>query len=187
MELLLDAGANAGHRHDLGKGRGHKSIISLMMNKLVNSTKFPPEQQAYLANGRGVEALAKLLHKGKPDESPVEEALTFWSRQNITNADGKESLQILKWYLSGKPYCCGFCGTTKREDGDVTQYLQVCHCKSVAYCGQDCQLSAWKKHKPVCGGALKEDGMAEALVKKSRDKKGGKKGGQKEGKKGGKK
>jgi len=187
MDLLFDAGANAGHRYDCGEGRGHKSIISLMMRRLVSPEWLLPEEQAPLANGRGVEALAKLLHKGKPDESPVEEAFKFWSRQNLTSANGKAGLQILERYLKGEPYCCGFCGTTKRKDVGTNPYLLMCACKSVAYCGLVCQKSAWRAHKKVCGGTLKEDGMAEAIVKKSRDKKGGKKGGQKGGKKGGKK
>ena len=61
----------------------------------------------------------------------------------------------------------------------------MCACKSVAYCCKQHQLDAWRAHKGACGGTLDEEGMAEAIVRKSGGKKGGgKKGG---GKKGGKK
>ena len=55
------------------------------------------------------------------------------------------------------------------EPADGTKNLKVCACKSVAYCGKDCQLADWKRHKKDCGGG--EEG---SLVKKSREKKGGK-------------
>ena len=51
----------------------------------------------------------------------------------------------------------------------------MCACKSVAYCCKQHQLDAGRAHKGSCGSALDEEGMAEAIVRRS----GGKKGGEK--------
>jgi len=167
-----------------GKG---DSIVFTMMFRLAFSSRFSPSEKAALANGRGVEALAKLLHKGKPEVAQVEEALTTWKAPGfVTDADGRAGLELLERYLDGKPYCCDFCSTTKRKDGDSARHLDMCVCKSVTYCGSTCQISAWKEHKKDCGGAACEDAVAEAIVKGKGGKKGGGKKGGKKGKKGGK-
>ena len=59
----------------------------------------------------------------------------------------------------------------------------MCACKSVAHCCKPHQLDSWKAHKGPCEVALDEEWMAEAIVKKSRGRKGGGKKGKK-GKKG---
>ena len=174
MGLLLGAGADASWRSLEGR---RASLVMFVMHWLQSPQLLSPEKQAGLANGRGVEVLAKLLHRGKPEESIVEEALNEF-KQTLT-VDGKAGLFLLQRCLDGKTFCCDFCGTIKRKDGDKTKRLDMCACKSVAYCCKQHQLDAWKAHRGTCGGALDEDGMAKAIVRKS----GGKRGGGEKGKK----
>jgi len=180
MGVLMDTGADGSFRTLGPKGF---TLVAIIMDRLAYPHCHSPSQQADLAYGRGVEVLAKLLYKGKPGETQVEEALADY--KHASTADGKTGLFLLQRYLDGKPFCCDLCGTTKRKDGDVTKRLDMCACKSVAYCCKQHQLDAWRAHKGTCGGALDEEGMAEAIVRKSgRKKGGGKKGGGKKGKRG---
>jgi hypothetical protein len=101
--------------------------------------------------------LIKLLHVGKPDAEVVEETIAYWG----TDPRFPISLRILSDYLRGKPICCDVCEKMSSK-GDKP--LKLCACRTISYCGKECQAVAWKEHKKVCG--LKADGTTEALVKK---------------------
>jgi hypothetical protein len=101
--------------------------------------------------------LVKLLHVGKPDAAVVEEALAICGRDPRFPI----SVNILSDYLRGKPICCDVCEKMSSK-GDKP--LKLCACRTISYCGKECQAVAWKEHKKVCG--LKADGTTEALVKK---------------------
>ena len=186
MDVLLDAGADAG-------GGGKISLVEGLLSRLlfpVQIMNLTPEQQASFVYGRGVQVLAKLLHKGKPDVTVVKAAAAAGRKPHFASlsSDGKAGLQLLERYLNRTPFCCNVCEALKSEaDGGA---LKLCACKSVAYCGGSCQKAAWKAHKKVCGGVPDEkEGMGEegeegeeAIVGKKGKGKGGKKK-----KKGGKK
>jgi hypothetical protein len=101
-------------------------------------------------------ALTKLLHVGKPDASVVEETIQFTPESHCSVSN-----RLLSDYLRGKPICCDVCEKRTSEGGKP---LKLCACRTISYCGKECQAVAWKVHKKVCG--LKADGTTEALVKK---------------------
>jgi hypothetical protein len=103
-------------------------------------------------------ALTKLLHVGKPDASVVEEAIQY-----TTESRSPVSNRLISDYLRGKPFCCDVCEKLTNATGGK---LLVCPCRTIAYCGKECQTIAWKEHKLVCGDKLGANGMTEALVKK---------------------
>jgi hypothetical protein len=113
-------------------------------------------------------ALTKLLHVGKPDASVVEEVIRLFPEIQI---HCPVSIRLLSDYLHGKLICCDVCEKRTSEGGKP---LKLCACRTISYCGKECQAVTWKEHKRVCG--LKADGTTEALVKKREHrKKGGKK------------
>jgi len=186
MDLLLAAGASASFVWPSQKGQRY-SLVLFVTAKLIYSNF--EEKNAAIKDGSIVEALAKLLHKGKPDTALVEEALdkSKQVRKSDVSPGGRVAIQFLENYLAGQPYCCDFCGTTKREDGDKAKYLQTCTCESVAYCGSACQRSAWRAHRGACGGVPDGGGTAAEVggQKKSADEKGNKgRKGRKKGKRG---
>jgi hypothetical protein len=100
--------------------------------------------------------LVRFLHVDKPDSAVVEEAL-----QRNDAIHYPQSHRILSDYLRGKPICCDVCEAIKCADGKP---LKLCACRSISYCGKECQAVAWKEHKQVCG--LKPDGSSDELVMK---------------------
>jgi hypothetical protein len=82
------------------------------------------------------------------------------------------STMILSDYVRGKPICCDVCEKRTCANGKP---LKLCACRTISYCGKECQGKARNEHKLVCG--LKADGTTEVLVKKRdrRKKKGGRK------------
>jgi hypothetical protein len=132
---------------------------SFMNNILSKSVMLEPS----LDSSMNLAALTKLLHVGKPDASVVEETIQF-TRESLNPV----SIRLLSDYLHGKPICCDVCEKRTSEGGKP---LKLCACRTISYCGKDCQAVAWKEHKKVCG--LKADGTTEALVKKREHRKKG--------------
>jgi hypothetical protein len=147
LDLLLRHGATMRTKASETRGESARNNIlsySVLMNPSLDS-------RANLA------ALVKLLHVGKPDASVVEETIQLVTSESIYPVSNR----ILSDYLRGKPICCDVCEKRTRADGKP---LKLCACRTISYCGKECQGRAWKEHKTVCG--LKADGSTEALVKK---------------------
>eukprot|EP01036_Dinobryon_divergens_P024903 gene24903-33394_t len=81
-----------------------------------------------------------------------------WAKKNpgkdVFEFGGAETQEIYDQVASKPPSAaidrtdklvCGYCGKSSAEK------LRLCsQCKSVAYCGTECQKSAWKGHKAFC-------------------------------------
>jgi TPR repeat protein len=73
----------------------------------------------------------------------AQEALEIFKQQGVKITTGME-LTIPNPNESAKKELCGWC------DGLLRKNLWCSGCKKVAYCGADCQLKAWPKHKAEC-------------------------------------
>lgn len=65
-------------------------------------------------------------------------------------------LQAITLYKNdGTPYDfdCSRCETCGKAAADLigTGLLKCAQCKSVFYCGKECQKSNWRSHKKLCG------------------------------------
>ena len=97
-----------------------------------------------------------------------------WAKKNpgkdVFEFGGAETQEIYDQVASKPPSAaidrtdklvCGYCGKSSAEK------LRLCsQCKSVAYCGTECQKSAWKGHKAFCKSKGDNDKSATGPEKK---------------------
>jgi hypothetical protein len=153
VDLLLSRGASL---------RTVSSANATIQERGGNNALVTPAARSTTKDDHGSVTLIKLLHMGKPPAEVVEGVLEF-----VIPSYGR---RILEEYLRGKPICCDICEITQCANG---RQLKLCACRSISYCGAECQRKGWKEHKVFCG--LKADGSTDALVKKREHKKKGKK------------
>jgi hypothetical protein len=133
MDLLLRHGANmrlgAKARETRDEATQHNIVaLSVLLGDAADAKP-------------NIAALSKLLHVGKPERHIVDEALTL-----IGGAP--TSRRMMQDYLRGKPVCCDICEAIICKSGEP---LKLCVCRNISYCSKECQTSAWKEHKLVCG------------------------------------
>ena len=68
--------------------------------------------------------------------------------------------------FSFAPCVCANCGAPDDPSPDGAKLKNCSFCKAAKYCGRECQVKHWKKHKVQCTGPLNERGESEAMVKK---------------------
>jgi hypothetical protein len=108
--------------------------------------------------------VVKLLHAGKPTTEMVEKVLSDANKLIGKVRAVSDNIPLLQAFLKkGSTFCCDVC---EKMQGERNCTLKLCACRTISYCGKECQKKAWKQHKKVCG--IKDDGSSEALVKKKK-------------------
>jgi hypothetical protein len=115
--------------------------------------------ESRLAELRSAEALHASQLKETTHDAEMTAVTTAWAKQNpgkkqMEFGGDEETQKLYDQFASAPPsagircadlHVCGYCGKS------ATVKLVTCsQCRSVAYCGKECQKAAWKGHKKVC-------------------------------------
>lgn len=79
-----------------------------------------------------------------------------WNRVDAANKNAKPR-SVAAGPLPALLHVCCVCG---RQRGDGVRILLCSRCRSVGYCGADCQRGDWPSHKVVCGKAAVAGGAS---------------------------